>query len=378
MKWDNLYIEGFASYLPEERESAAEMVAAGRYDEIEHQKTAQVSVVVARPERGETAPEMAVTAGRAALADAGADPEDIDLLVHAVVLHNGLEAWNCGAYLQGELGITDCIPIEIRTACAGAVVGMELVGRWCAGSGKGMVTASDAWQLPLFDRWASDSGVVYGDGAGALVLGHDGGPFRVLSTSVVSDPLLERMHRGDDPMTMPQYASDTPLNLPQRVSVFVEDRGTEEFWTRNAAALSRCAETALADAGVSHSDIARWLVPNFGKVLLRKQCFVPLKIDAEQTLAERGWEIGHTGAADPVIGLDLLRRSGTLVPGDRVLLTGIGVGFTWGCAVVEYTGTPARTAEARATDTGATAHTADTGATDAPTIEKNDTTGGVR
>ncbi|MET8544679.1 ketoacyl-ACP synthase III family protein [Kitasatospora sp. NPDC004799] len=352
MKWDNLYIEGFGSYLPEEREFAAEMVAAGRYDEIEHQKTGQVSVVVARPERGETSPEMAVTAGRAALADAGADPADIDLLVHAVVLHNGLEAWNCGAYLQAELGIEDCLPIEIRTACAGAVVGMELVGRWCAGSGKGMVTASDAWQLPLFDRWASDSGVVYGDGAGALVLGFDGGPFRVLSTSVVTDPLLERMHRGDAPMTMPQYAAGAPLNLPERTAVFIEERGTDEFWTRNAAALSRCAETALADAGVNHSDIAHWLVPNFGRVLLRKQCFVPLKIDATQTLAHRGWEIGHTGAADPVIGLDLLRRSGTLTPGDRVLLTGIGVGFTWGCAVVEYTGAPTRAAEKDQTNGG--------------------------
>ncbi|MFF4396424.1 3-oxoacyl-ACP synthase III family protein [Streptomyces sp. NPDC001480] len=350
MKWDSLYIEGFGSYLPEEREFAAEMVATGRYDQVEHQKTGQVSAAVARPERGETAPEMAVAAGRAALADAGTDPADIDVLVHAVVLHNGLEGWNCGAYLQSELGVEECVPIEIRTACAGAVVGMELVGRWSAGSGKGMVTASDAWQLPLFDRWASDSGLVYGDGAGALVLGHDGGPFRVLSTSVVSDPLLERMHRGNDSMAMPYYGSGTPIDLRRRVAAFAETRSTEEFWTRNTAALSRCAETALADAGTAHCDIAHWLVPNFGRVLLRKQCFVPLKIDAGQTLAERGWEIGHTGAADPILGLDLLRRSGALTPGDRLLLTGIGVGFTWGCAVVEYTGAHAHTTETYETD----------------------------
>ncbi|MFF7163177.1 3-oxoacyl-ACP synthase III family protein [Streptomyces sp. NPDC008086] len=350
MKWDSLYIEGFGSYLPEEREFAAEMVASGRYSHVEHRKTGQVSAVVARPERGETAPEMAVAAGRSALTDSGTDPADIDVLVHAVVLHNGLEGWNCGAYLQSELGIEECVPIEIRTACAGAVVGMELVGRWCAGSGKGMVTASDAWQLPLFDRWASDSGLVYGDGAGALVLGHDGGPFRVLSTSVVSDPLLERMHRGNDSMAMPYYGTGEPIDLRQRVAAFAEARSTEEFWTRNTAALSRCAETALADAGTAHADIAHWLVPNFGKVLLRKQCFGPLKIDAGQTLAERGWEIGHTGAADPVVGLDLLRRSGTLTPGDRLLLTGIGVGFTWGCAVLEYTGAPAPTTDTNKTN----------------------------
>ncbi|WP_416965067.1 3-oxoacyl-[acyl-carrier-protein] synthase III C-terminal domain-containing protein [Streptomyces sp. Agncl-13] len=79
MKWDSLYIEGFGSYLPEEREFAAEMVAAGRYSQVEHRKTGQVSAAVARPERGESAPEMAVGAGRAALADAGTDPADVGL-----------------------------------------------------------------------------------------------------------------------------------------------------------------------------------------------------------------------------------------------------------------------------------------------------------
>ncbi|WP_028477044.1 3-oxoacyl-ACP synthase III family protein [Nocardia sp. CNY236] len=338
MRWDDFYIEGFGSYLPQQREFATEMVAAGRYDEIEHQKTKQISAVVADPDRGETAPEMAVLAGRAALCDAGTDPGDIDLLVHAVVLHNGLEAWNCGSYIQDQLGIGDCIPIEIRTACAGGIVGMEMVGRWCAGKGKGVVTASDAWQLPMFDRWSSDSGLVYGDGAGAAVLGYDGGPFRIRSTSVVSDPALEQMHRGSEPTSMPQYGADSPIDLRARVAAFTATRDIDEFWTRNGAALSRCAETALADSGSEHSDISTWILPNFGSVLLRKQCLEPLKLHPEQTLAARGREIGHTGAADPFIGLDYMHRSGQLDAGDRLLLTGIGVGFTWGCAVVEYTG----------------------------------------
>ncbi|MEV6769300.1 ketoacyl-ACP synthase III family protein [Nocardia sp. NPDC051030] len=338
MRWNDLYIEGFGSFLPDRREIAADMVAQGRFPELEHEKTGQVSAVIARPEAGESAPEMAVTAGRAALADAGARPSDIDVLVHAVVLHNGLEAWNCGSYIQNRLDIEDCIPIEIRTACAGGIVGMELIARWCAGSGKGLVTASDAWQLPLFDRWASDSGLVYGDGAGAAVLGYDGGPFRLLSTSVVSDPKLEQMHRGQDSLSMPYYATAAPIDLIARVAGFTQTHDIAEFWSRNSAALTRCAEVALADADSEHDDIKTWIVPNFGNVLLRKQVLEPLKIHPEQTLIDKGHTIGHTGAADPFIGLDIVRRSGTLKTGDRLLLTGIGVGFTWGCAVVEYTG----------------------------------------
>lgn len=338
MKWDSLYIEGFGSYLPESRVQAADMVAAGRFEEIEHQKTGQISVAVSNPELGESAPNMAVLAGRAAVQDSGINTEEINLLVHAVVLHNGLEAWNCGAYIQNELGIDDCLPIEIRTACAGAIVGMEMVGRWFDGRGKGLVTASDAWRMPLFDRWTSDSGLVYGDGAAAAVIGPDPGTFRILSTSVVSDAHLEQMHRGNDSLDMPVYDTEGPIDLRARVAGFTETHSIDEFWSRNAAALSRCAETALGDSETHHSEISRWIVPNFGNVLLRKQCFEPLKIRPDQTLVELGRTIGHTGAADPLLGLDLLRRTEALQPGDRIMLTGIGVGFTWGCAVVEYTG----------------------------------------
>lgn len=338
MRWGGIYIEGFGSYLPDRREQASDMVTEGRFDPVEQQKTGQTSVAVSDPDIGESAPEMAVFAGRAALADSGISSNEIDLLVHAVVLHNGLEAWNCGAYIQNELGIADCLPIEIRTACAGAIVGIELIGRWFDGHGKGLVTASDAWRLPLFDRWNSDSGLAYGDGAAAAVIGPDPGPFRVLSTSVVTDAHLEQMHRGHERTSMPVYGTADPIDLRARVGGFTETHSIDEFWSRNAAALSRCAETALGDAATHHGDIATWIVPNFGNVLLRKQCFEPLKIRAEQTLVELGRTIGHTGAADPLLGLDLLRRSKALHPGDRIMLTGIGVGFTWGCAVVEYTG----------------------------------------
>lgn len=198
-----------------------------------------------------------------------------------------------------------------------------------------LVTAADAWALPLFDRWASDNGLAYGDGAAAAVVGPVPGPFRILSKSIVTDPALERMHRGNEPIDVTAYSRSLPLDLRARVAGF--GRPIEEFWARNAAGLSRCLQTALTDARIEHDEVRTWVVPNFGNVLLRKQCFEPMKIRPEQTLVELGHDIGHTGAADPLLGLDLLARSGGLAPGDRIVLTGIGVGFTWGCAVVEAT-----------------------------------------
>lgn len=338
MIWKSLYIEGLGVYLPQGREYASEVVESGHFSQTEHDKTGQRSVVVAKADQGESAPEMAVNAARTAIRDSGRDGDDIALLVHAVVLHNGLEAWNCGAYIQDQLGLATCMPIEIRVACAGAIVGMEMTGRWFGGRGRGLVTASDVWAPPLFDRWTSDNGLVYGDAGAAAVVGPTGGPFRILSTSLATDPRLEAMHRGAAPTTMPTYGSTRPLDLSERVNAFAYGRGIDEFWTRNERALRQCAHRALSDAATAHSDIHTWIVPNFGNVLLRKQCFDPLGITADQTLTEVGHDIGHTGAADPLLGLHLLRERGVLSAGDRVMLVGIGVGFTWGCAVVEYTG----------------------------------------
>ena len=142
-------------------------------------------------------------------------------------------------------------------------------------------------------------------------------------------------------MALPHYSGNLPIDLRRRVGGYTRSHDIDEFWTRNAAAVSACAQTALDDSGSEHGDIATWVLPNFGNVLLRKQCLEPLKIPPEQTLFRYGREIGHTGAADPFVGLDLVRRNHDLEAGDRLMLIGIGVGFTWGCAVVEYTGTDA-------------------------------------
>ena len=337
MRWSGLYLNGLGSYVPDRRETAAEAISAHRYTEEERARTQQRSASVASPERGETPAAMAVAAGRRALASGGIEPAEVDLLVHAVTLHNGLEIWNCAAYLQDQLGIEECLPVEIRTACTGVVVGLEMVGRWFGGRGCGLVTAADAWSLPLFDRWGSDSGLVYGDAGAAVVVGPRPGPFQMLSTALVSDPGLEKMHRGNETTDMPQYRRSGPIDLRGRGAAFRAERPIEEFWARNAAGLSRAAQTALSDAGVHRDDVRTWLLPHFGEELLRRQCHEPLKITSEQTVTDTGHDIGHTGAADPLLGLDHLRATSALAPSDVVVLVGVGGGFTWGCAVLRAT-----------------------------------------
>lgn len=339
MKWGQLYIGGLGAYIPCTFESSREALHSGRLTQEEHDKSKQVSAAVGRP--NETAPDMSVWAGNEALSEfdlctvSKVSPE---LIVHAVALHTGLEAWNGGAYIGNKLGYPETLVIEIRSTCAGSIVGIDILARHLTPKSYGILTAADIWRMPLFDRWASDSGLAYGDGAAALILTHESGPFQVLSTALVQNSRYEKMHRGNSPIDIPEYRDSLPFSMRKRSQDYTSVHGLDTFWDANSNGLRVSVEHALQEAGVAKRDIKAWAVPHFGQNLLQRQCLDPLGIHADSTTAEFGAQVGHTGAADPLLGLHFLRSHHRIQSGDYVSFIGIGAGFTWGCAILRCKG----------------------------------------
>lgn len=339
MRWDSLYIGGLGSYLPSTLETAVDAVTAGRLTPKDLEKSRQVSAAVGQP--NESAPAMAVHAGRIALEEfnRNSPPEaSPELIVHAVALHTGLEAWNGGAYIGNELDFPETLAIEIRNTCAGSIVGIDLLATRLGTKGYGLLTASDVWRLPTFDRWATDSGLAYGDAGAAIVLSRSAGPFQVLSTALTQNSRFERMHRGNALLDLPEYREPLPFSMRARSGDYARTYGLESFWKANAEGLQRSVDQALDDAGIDHAAVRAWSIPHFGETLLRRQCLEPLGLEPKQTTSRFGSQIGHTGAADPLLGLQYLRRESAITPGDHIALIGIGAGFTWGCAVLRYHG----------------------------------------
>lgn len=338
MKWESLYVGGLGTYIPSAFEHSNEALHAGRLTREDHEKTQQVTAAVGGP--GETAPKMSVWAGNEALnefhgyAAADSSPE---ILVHAVALHTGLEAWNGSAYIGNKLGYPDTLAVEIRNTCAGAIVGMDIMARHIGSVGYGVLTASDIWRMPLFDRWASDSGLVYGDGAAAVILTHEIGPFQVLSTVLTQNSRYEQMHRGSASTDLPEYRETLPLSIRTRTDDYAREQGLDSFWEANTEGLQKSVTCALQYAGVDQDEVKAWDFPHFGRTLLQRQCLDPLGLHPGQTAAEFGAQIGHTGAADPLLGLHYLRSERRIRPGDYVGLVGVGAGFIWGCAILHCT-----------------------------------------
>jgi 3-oxoacyl-[acyl-carrier-protein] synthase III len=338
MRLDDLYVAGLGCWLPPAVD-VAEALADGRYDAADQAKNEYVSITVA----ADAPPQMAVRAGQQALAQAGLPAADIALLLHAALWYQGVDFWPAASYVHRHLlgGGRHVPAIEVHQMSNGGMAALELAASYLAAAPHRravLVTTADRLEPPGFDRWRSDlPSIVYGDGAAALVLAREGFA-RLRSITTVTDSELEGMYRGGQPFGTVHGHAGHPVDNRARRAEFAAGADLDALGRKVAAGLAEAVDGALADAGLGRGDITWAVFPNLGADTLRRAYLGPLGLDLAATTWEWGRHTGHVGAADQIIGLHNLCRSGRVAPGERVLLVGIGAGFTWTCAVAEVTG----------------------------------------
>ncbi|MBO0869095.1 MAG: ketoacyl-ACP synthase III family protein [Micromonosporaceae bacterium] len=338
MRFPDVYVAGVAASYPKAVQ-VDEAVADGRYHAALHRRTRQQRVAILAD--GESAPELAVAAGRCALRRSGHHADECSLLLHAVATNNGLEGWNAASYLQHEVLTGAGVAFEVRQLSNGAVACIELAVTHLQATGgvAALITAADQFDLPTWNRWTANPGLVFGDGASAIVLSLRSGFARLLSCATVCDAALEGVQRGNRPLRW--EPEKTPVSLFDRTLEFSDQIPLGEVTERMAAGLRAAGDRVAAEAGVPLADFDHYVTPNFGWDLLHQQCLGPLGLDATRTTWAWGSEIGHAGTTDQFGGLHHLAQSGRLEPGQRVLLISIGGGFNWTCVALEVVAQPA-------------------------------------
>jgi 3-oxoacyl-[acyl-carrier-protein] synthase III len=341
MRYENLYIDGVGAWFPRQ-EPVAAAIERGDYTRAAQERSGQQRVAVATA--ADPHPEMAVRAGRTALSRSDRRDSDVCLLLHAVSNYNGLEGWNAASYLQQRILSGHGVSFEIRQLSNGALASVDLAASYLtAGAGRraAMLTASDQFALPFWNRWTSNLGMVLGDGASALVLTGDAGFAQVLSLVTVADPGLEGLQRGNRELGPGPDPALQPVDLWMRNLEFFDVMDLDEAGARMAAGLREAATRAVAEAGMGLHDATHYVVPNLGRDTVRRECLEPLGIDIARTTWDWGSHIGHCGTADQFAALNHLAETGALTPGDRVMMISVGGGFNWTCAVVEILREPA-------------------------------------
>jgi 3-oxoacyl-[acyl-carrier-protein] synthase III len=336
-----LYVAGTASWLPP-AVSTEEEVRRGHCDPAVARTSEMVSVTVSHS--GEVAAEMAVRAGREALARSGCPPERIGLSLHAGLVDQGHDIWAPASYVHHRTVGTDRAPsVEVRQASNGGMAALHLAAAYLGGvprARSALLTTAARVEPPTCDRWAMDLGTVYGDGAAALVLSRAGGFARLLSSVLISGAELEGLHRPGPADGPAEMYFERPLDLTAYKKGFVTQRGIASVAGRIEAGQRDALDTALEAAEVTLEDIDWFVLPHFSRRRLRSTYLTPMAIDIDRTTWDWNRRVGHLGPGDQFAGLDHLARTGALRPGQRCLLMSVGAGFSWACAVLRVERSP--------------------------------------
>lgn len=337
MRWDDVYLRASAVHLPTVM-SADTAVGLGLIDAVSVRRMQSTGVTVGE----ESPPDMASAAARAALRRSGVAPEDVALILHASLYYQGYDMWAPASYVQRTAVGNRCPAMEVRQTSNGGMAALELAAAHLTATGgtAALITTADRFCAPGIDRWLTDPGTVLADGATAAVVARDGGFARLLSLVLVSEPELEEMHRGEDPPGDASLAVRSPIDFGATTRVYLRTPEGQRSVARMAAAQTQTLERALEEAGSELADIDWFVLPHLGRRRLDVNFFRRYGIDPDRTLWSWSRGVGHLGAGDQFAGLTRLVETGRARPGQRALLAGVGGGFTWSAAVVEFTDVP--------------------------------------
>jgi len=272
--------------------------------------------------------DLAYRAAERALACAGLEPADIDLLIVGTSSPDYLFP-STACITQSKLGLT-CPAYDVNAACSGFIYALQ-AGTAAIESGRHetvLVIGADALtrHIDFTDRATC---VLFGDGAGAVILKAAEEP-GVMAIELGADGT------GGDLLKIPAGGSAAPCT-EERVrnrENFVQMNGNEvyKFAVRM---IPKATVSVLEATGNSVADLA-WLVPHQANKRILDTIEERLGI-AKERVYSNVENTGNTSAGSIPLALDDLYTSGRLQPGDLIALVGFGAGLTWGAATIRWT-----------------------------------------
>jgi 3-oxoacyl-[acyl-carrier-protein] synthase III len=272
----------------------------------------------------ETASSMAEIAAKQALAAAQINPEAIDLIIVTTGTPDRVYP-STACLLQQRLGIKNCVAFDVQAACSGAIYALSIADQYIkSGAIKNALIVGSEICSRIVD-W-SDRGtcILFGDGAGALVLGSSE-TAGVLSTHIYSDGGYEDMLYCPNP----QVAAE----VNQHESGTIRMRGNEVF-KMAVNTLERIVDETLEANNMQQSEVD-WLVPHQANIRIIAATAKKLKMSMEQVVLTLENQ-GNTSSASVLLALHAGISDGRIQRGQVILLEAFGAGFTWGSALVRY------------------------------------------
>jgi len=275
---------------------------------------------------GQTTSQMAGLAAKAALKDAGLEPDDIDAIIVATSTPD-LTFPSVATMVQNELGMTRGYGFDVQAVCAGFVFALTNANALVtSGQAKRALVIGAETFSRILDMTDRATCVLFGDGAGAIVIeaqegSGDSSDRGILSADLNSDGRMREMLYVDGGVSTTQTSGHLRM------------QGNPLF-RQAVGKLTETAETALERAGLTDDDVD-WIVPHQANIRIIQGTAKKMGVPMDRVIVTVQ-DHGNTSAASIPLALSVGRDQGKIKQGDLLVTEAIGGGLAWGAVVIRW------------------------------------------
>jgi len=278
---------------------------------------------------GEYTSQFAAMASREAIERAGIDPSEIDLILCATVTPDQILP-STACLIQAQLGANRAAAMDIVAACSGFLYGLAMANSMIRGGQVKYALVIGAELLTRYVDYTDRSTcILFGDGAGAAILGPVAADRGILAARIKSDGRYEEQLYAPGGGTKGGFTAETIA----RGDHFFKMKGNEVFKVA-VRSMSEISRAVLCEAGLQTDDVDLFL-PHQANQRITDAVSTMLNVDPSRVFSNIA-QHGNTSSASIPIGLDECVETGRVKPDDIVLLSSFGGGFTWGSVVMRW------------------------------------------
>ena len=308
-------IIGTGSYLPPKVITNVDLEKT--LDTTDEWIVARTGISERRVAENEGTCDLAVKASNNALEMAGIDASELDLIILATTTPDKIFPATA-TMLQNQIGAS-CPAFDMQAVCAGFVFALTTAQQYIEnGNAKNVLVVGSETLSKIVDWDDRGTAILFGDGAGAVVLSEDN-ETGILHSKIFSDgrylSALQTTNNRIGEMGKIRMAGNDVFKIA-------------------VSKLSELAEETLLECGLTNDDID-WMVPHQANIRIISAIAKRIKLPMDKvvvTLAKHG----NTSAASIPLALDAAVRDGRIQKGHKLMLEGIGGGFSWGGLLIEY------------------------------------------
>jgi len=321
-------IVGTGAYLPEKvvtNDDLAKIVDTT--DEWIYTRTGMRERRIAREDQATS--DLASEAAKVALADAGISADEVDLLIVAT-LSPDMFFPSTACFVQENIGAKNAYCYDLGAACSGSLYAIETAKNQIACGAIETALVIGAEKMSTFIDW-EDRGtcVLFGDGAGAVVLKATGAERGIMNGVFGSDGSLANL------LWTPGGGSRNPISqeVIDQKDQYLKMQG-RDVYKHAVKQMTASTVEVLENNGLTSDDITCFVAHQANARIIDA---IGSRLNVQDRMFKNVEKYANTSAAALLIAVDEVAKSGAIQVGDLMLLVAFGGGFTWGATVVEWT-----------------------------------------